>query len=65
MTAVEFLQKMYNDPYNNRPVITVKEFEEAVEMERKQIMNAYNTGYQDRECNHINDADNYINEIYL
>jgi hypothetical protein len=25
-------------------------------------MNAYNAGYDDAQCNHINDAENYANE---
>jgi len=28
------------------------------------IKDAYNAGYLDREANHINDADNYVNELF-
>jgi hypothetical protein len=36
--------------------------EQAKEMEKEQRMMAYNAGHADGLCNHINDADNYINE---
>jgi hypothetical protein len=36
--------------------------EQAKEMEKEQRMIAYNAGHADGLCNHINDADNYINE---
>jgi hypothetical protein len=36
--------------------------EQAKEMEEQQRMMAYNVGHADGLCNHINDADNYINE---
>lgn len=38
--------------------------EEAKEMEKKQRIMDYNVGHSDGLCNHINDADNYINEQY-
>lgn len=28
------------------------------------VKNAYNAGYEDATCNHINDADNYYNQTY-
>jgi hypothetical protein len=31
-------------------------------MEKKQRIMDYNAGHADGLCNHINDADNYINE---
>jgi hypothetical protein len=33
-----------------------------IEMEKKQRIMDYNAGHADGLCNHINDADNYINE---
>ena len=35
---------------------------ELLEMEREQRIMDYNVGHSDGLCNHINDADNYINE---
>jgi len=35
---------------------------QAKEMEKKQRIADYNVGYQDAQCNHINDAENYANE---
>jgi hypothetical protein len=37
--------------------------ERALEQEQQQIKDAYNIGYKDCECNCINDADNYVNEL--
>ena len=34
---------------------------QAKQMEEKQLIKAYNAGYQDAQCNHINDAENYVN----
>ncbi len=36
-----------------------KTFEQAKAIEKEQIMNAYIAGYDDAQCNHINDAENY------
>jgi phosphopentomutase len=36
---------------------------QAKEMEKEQRIADYNVGYQDAQCNHINDAENYANEI--
>jgi hypothetical protein len=33
-----------------------------IEMEKEQRIIDYNAGHADGLCNHINDADNYINE---
>jgi len=32
-------------------------------IEKEQRIKDYNAGYTDAQCNHINDADNYANEI--
>ena len=34
----------------------------AKQMEQEQRIKDYNAGYQDGQCNHINDAENYVNE---
>ena len=39
-----------------------KIIEQAREMEEEQRIMDYNAGHTDGLCNHINDADNYINE---
>jgi hypothetical protein len=36
--------------------------EQAKIMEYQQRITDYNMGYNDAKCNHINDAENYINE---
>lgn len=37
-------------------------FIQAKEMEKQQRITDYNIGYQDAQCNHINDAKNYVYE---
>jgi trehalose-6-phosphate synthase len=56
-TAVEWLaeQMLWNEFHN--PYL-----EKAKEMEKEQRIMDYNAGHADGICNHINDADNYINE---
>ena len=39
------------------------DLEQAKQIEVEQLIKAYNAGYQDAQCNHINDAENYVNEI--
>lgn len=36
--------------------------ENAKQIERQQRISDYNAGYSDAQCNHINDAENYVNE---
>ena len=36
--------------------------EQAKAMEKQQRIADYNVGYQDAQCNHINDAENYASE---
>ena len=36
--------------------------EQAKQMEKQQRITDYNIGYQDAQCNHINDAENYVYE---
>ena len=35
---------------------------EAKQMEMEKAIRDYNAGYDDAQCNHINDAENYANE---
>jgi GTP-binding protein EngB required for normal cell division len=37
--------------------------QEAKQMEMEKAIRDYNAGYDDAQCNHINDAENYANEI--
>lgn len=36
--------------------------EQAEAIEKEQRIKDYNVGYTDAQCNHINDAENYVNE---
>lgn len=63
-TVVEWLVEnlhLHNDVYfvtkDKRKII-----EQAKEMEEEQRIMDYNAGHTDGLCNHINDADNYMNE---
>ena len=63
-TVVDFLIEnlhLHNDVYfvtkDKRKII-----EQAREMEEEQRIMDYNAGHTDGLCNHINDANNYINE---
>lgn len=38
--------------------------EKAIEMERREKIIDYNVGYNDGQCNHINDAEQYVNQSY-
>lgn len=46
--------------------INIKHIKSIVEqskaMEKEQRIKDYNVGYTDAQCNHISDAENYINE---
>jgi hypothetical protein len=66
MTAVEWLEIQFekytsggvNVPNNKIFKLT----EKAKAMEKEQRIRDYNAGYTDAQCNHINDAENYVNE---
>ena len=62
-TAVEWLKSkvLYIVPSSQKDDL-LRLFEQAEQMEKEQIKEAYNAGYQDAQCNHVNDAENYINE---
>ena len=42
---------------------TIDKAVELLQMEKEQRIQDYNAGYTDAQCNHINDAENYVNEI--
>jgi polyphosphate kinase 2 (PPK2 family) len=37
--------------------------DQAKQMEVEKTIRDYNAGYDDAKCNHINDAENYVNEL--
>lgn len=63
MTAVEWLVNEIDMQY---PQINIRwkqwMIDRAKQMEQEQRIKDYNAGYQDGQCNHINDAENYVNE---
>ena len=34
----------------------------STQLEKEQRIKDYNAGYTDAQCNHVNDAENYVNE---
>lgn len=67
MTAVDWLENelqinlkhiILNQDYNMMESL----FEQAKTIQREQRIKDYNMGYTDAQCNHINDAENYVNE---
>ena len=58
-TAVEWLALKY---YHGERFLNEIDIAEALEMEKQQRILDYNIGYQDAQCNHINDAENYVYE---
>jgi len=62
MTAVEWLQQLYDSRPDYEQFILPEEFEQAKQMEKEKCIQDYNAGYDDAQCNHINDAENYSNE---
>jgi hypothetical protein len=64
-TAVEYLLSNLPNRFRNAILNECsEEIEKAKEMEKEQIRKAYNIGYEDAKCNHINDVENYINDLY-
>ena len=56
-TAVEWLWSL-----SKKRELDIFDLEQAKAMEKEQRIKDYNTGYDDAQCNHINDAENYVNE---
>lgn len=65
-TAVDWLKDKLKETYDKEGKLplayTLHLFEQAKEIEKEQRIRDYNVGYQDAQCNHINDAENYANE---
>lgn len=62
-TAVEWLfQELKNALFGKSQLTSKDILDQAKEMEKEQRIKDYNAGYQDGQCNHINDAENYVNE---
>ena len=65
-TAVEWLYnnlKSHFEHDGDLLEVVQMSFEQAKQMEKEQRIKDYNAGYTDAQCNHINDAENYANEI--
>ena len=59
-TAVEYLiEKLYTE---YRFTFSGTIVDRAKQMEMEKCIQDYNAGYDDAQCNHINDAENYANE---
>jgi hypothetical protein len=56
-TAVEWLWNL-----SKQRELDKFDLEQAKAMEKEQRIKDYNAGYNDAQCNHINDAENYVNE---
>jgi len=61
MTAIELLEKTFNDPHKNRPFITKEEFEVAKQLEKQQILAAFSEG---ASYGHWGVSDSYKEEYY-
>jgi hypothetical protein len=62
MTAVEWL---YNKMYEHKGIITITEYEQANEMEKQQIIDAYKIGNEeDIYYNPSKDGEQYYNEKF-
>jgi predicted DNA binding CopG/RHH family protein len=59
---IDHVERRINISISFEDMMTLKK--EAKEMEKEQRIMDYNAGHSDGLCNHINDADNYINEQY-
>ena len=59
MSAVAWLALRY---HHREGYLKQEDIAEAKEMEKEQRIKDYNAGYTDAQCNHINDAENYVNE---
>lgn len=64
-TAVEWLYnnlKSHFEHDGDLLEVVQMSFEQAKQMEMEKCIQDYNAGYDDAQCNHINDAENYVNE---
>ena len=58
-TAVQWLALRY---HHKQGYLSQDDIAEAKAMEKEQRIKDYNAGYTDAQCNHVNDAENYVNE---
>jgi hypothetical protein len=58
MTSIEWLYKLSKERELDK-----FDLEQAKEMHKQEIIDSYNTGYLDSECNHINDADQHYHQL--
>ena len=58
-TAVQWLALRY---HHKQGYLSQDDIAEAKAMEKEQRIRDYNAGYTDAQCNHVNDAENYVNE---
>lgn len=65
-SSVEWLVEQVNsDHYQKafgKTYISIELIEQAKQMEKQQRLIDYNVGYNDASRNHINDAENYVNQ---
>jgi hypothetical protein len=62
-TAVEWLvEQLIPKAMVTYDATTYNAVQQAKAMEKEQRIRDYNAGYTDAQCNHINDAENYVNE---
>lgn len=64
-TAVNWLVDQIKSDQNQKslsPNEWMQVIEQAKQMEKDKTIKDYNAGYDDAQCNHINDSDNYANE---
>ena len=62
-TAVDYLLSQLPNKHELRYQLNQKGIiKKAKEMEKEKTIKDYNMGYNDAQCNHINDAENYANE---
>jgi hypothetical protein len=62
-TAIEYLLSNLPNRFRNAILNECsEEIEKAKQMEMEKTIMDYNAGYDDAQCNHINDAKNYANE---
>jgi dGTP triphosphohydrolase len=62
-TAVEWLvEQLIPKAMVTYDTTTYNAIQQAKTMEKEQRIKDYNAGYTDAQCNHVNDAENYVNE---
>jgi uncharacterized protein YprB with RNaseH-like and TPR domain len=59
-TAVDKLIEIY---WNNEGIVTLKNLEQAKEMEKEIIVNSYSKGYHDKDFSYF-DFETFYNETY-